>query len=367
MESIFIKKGRVVIYRLFDTASDINLSLVEAKAKEGTKRLRLSKYPYMKSLEFADPPVSFELRGFTKKIFQRDILVSVIAKAYDFGVLSLAFYISIPEGTSFAELEQETRALDSDETIDRTSKEYVAQLNSELGEAVVNPGIKESFIEDYTIFLIEEFNRPVETSEFLKHYDPSPLLLYESKKVSPSLREETLKHRFSYHPDDLIILHLNNALIIEPSGNQDILDILEFANAQLLELRYYDDVLDRELTTIYSELPQKKGVSIFKLRAYERLAKKITRTVTDLTEVTEKVDNALKVTEDVYYARIYRTAMMIFRSRDWENSINEKLQIVNNTYRMLYNEIATKRSHLIELGIFLLIVIEIIILLVIEW
>ena len=87
----------------------------------------------------------------------------------------------------------------------------------------------------------------------------------------------------------------------------------------------------------------------------------------ELTEVTEKVDNALKVTEDVYYAKIYRTAMMLFRSRDWELSIKEKLQVITNTYKMLYDEISTKRGHLLELGIFLLIVIEIILLIVIEW
>ncbi len=156
-------------------------------------------------------------------------------------------------------------------------------------------------------------------------------------------------------------------MIIEPSGSSDILDILEFANAQILELRYYDHLLDRELSWIYGELSRRGRISIFRLRAYERLARKITETVTDLTEVTEKVDNALKVTEDVYYARIYRTAMILFRSRDWADSIKEKLQIVTNAYKMLYDEISTKRGHLLELGIFLLIVIEIILLIVVEW
>ena len=210
-------------------------------------------------------------------------------------------------------------------------------------------------------------DRKIDAAEFLLKYDPSRLLLYETHRVSLPLREETLKHRFSYYPDDLVIVHLDNAFIIEPSGSSDILDILEFANAQMLELRYYDNVLDKELSRIYSELPKRSGVSIFMLRTYERLAKKITQTVTDLTEVTERVDNALKVTEDVYYARIYRTAMILFRSRDWELSIKEKLQIVNNAYKMLYNEIATKRGHVIEFGIFILIVIEIILLIVIEW
>jgi hypothetical protein len=367
METLLIKRGKIIIYRLFDVAAEINLSLIESKAKEGTRRLRLSKHPYMKALEFADPPVSFELPGFTKQLFGQDLKVPVIAKAYDFGVLSLAFYFPIPENTTFDKLEREAQILDADNSMDGKAKEYILQLIKSFGDAILSPGIKENYMEDYTIFFIEELGREISAADFLKQHDPSRLLLYETRAVSPSLREETLKHCFSYYPDDLVIVHLDNAFIIEPSKSSDILDILEFANAQILELRYYDHVLDRELTRIYGELPQRSGVSVFRLRAYERLARKLTQTVTDLTEVTEKVDNALKVTEDVYYARIYRTAMMLFRSRDWELSIKEKLQVVTNTYRMLYNEIATKRSHLIELGIFLLIVIEIILLLLIEW
>ena len=35
---------------------------------------------------------------------------------------------------------------------------------------------------------------------------------------------------------------------------EDVPDLLEFATAHLLELRYYDDLLDRELHRIYDEL-----------------------------------------------------------------------------------------------------------------
>jgi hypothetical protein len=367
MEKPLIKKGHIIIYRLFDIASEIDLSLVESKAKEGVRRLRLSKHPYMKALEFTNPPVSFELRGFVKPLFGQDTKINVIAKAYDFGVLSLAFDIPTPEDTSFFELETVAKDLDSDKSLDEKAKEYVLHLINNLGDAIISPEIKEDFVEDYMIFLIEKLSKEMEAGEFLRRYDPSRLLLYETRQVSHYTKEETLRHRFSYYPDDLVIIHLDNAFIIEPSGSSDILDILEFANAQILELRYYDHVLDKELTWIYRELSRRGRVSIFRLRAYERLAKEITETVTDLTEVTEKVNNALKVTEDVYYARIYRTAMMLFRSRDWEDSIREKLQVVTNTYKMLYDEISTKRGHLLELGIFLLIVIEIVLLIVIEW
>jgi hypothetical protein len=364
---IGIKKGRIIIYRLFDVAAEIDLSIVESKAKAGARRLRLSKYPYMKALEFTNPPVSFELQGFIKPLFDQNIKINVVAKAYDFGALSLAFFIPIPEGTTFFDLEIVAKALDTDESIDLKAREYITQLIDYLGEAIDNPAIKEDFVEDYMIFFIQEMEKEIDVTDFLRQYDPSRLLLFETREVSQYTREETLKYRFSYYPDDLVIVHPDNAFVIEPSGSSDISDILEFANAQLLELRYYDRVLDRELTWIYSELSKRGPVSIFRLREFERLAKGITETVTELTEVTEKVDNALKVTEDIYYAKIYRTAMMLFRSRDWELSIKEKLQVVTNTYEIIHNEISTKRGHLLELGIIILIIIEIILLIAIEW
>jgi hypothetical protein len=362
-----IRRGRIILYRLYDVAAEINLAVVESVIKEGAKRLRLSRYPYMKALEFTDPPVSIVLPEFEKELFGRKIRIHVVARAYDFGVISLSFNIRIPEGTSFYDLESASQSLEHDDSIDRVAIQYLNQLVHNISPALINCSIKDDYTEDYAIFAIEEMGEGMDIDSMLEQYDPSRLLLYESRKLSEYTRRETLKHRFSYYPDDLVIVHLDNAFVIEPSGSSDIYDLLEFANAQILELRYYDSVLDKQLAWIYSELSKRKSASIFRIRDYERLAKKITEIVTELTEVTEKVDNALKVTEDVYYARIYRTAMTLFRSSDWEQSIKEKLQVVTNTYKMIYDEISTKRGHLLELGIIILIIIEIVILLLMEW
>jgi hypothetical protein len=364
---LVINKGKIIIYRLFDVADEISLSLVEEKVKQGAKRMRISRYPFMKALEFTDPPVSFEIPGFTMRYFNRDITVQIVAKAFDFGVISLSFNVPIPEGTTFSDLEHAAQSLDTDETIDEKAWEHVRQLVSNLDDAVKLTSIKEDYTEDYSIILVQELEQVMNAADFLAQYDPSRLLLFETREVSSQARDEALRHRFSYYPEDLVIVHYDNAFVIEPSESSDVFDILEFANAQILELRYYDHVLDRQIAWIYRELSRRRTVSAFRLRDYEKLAKRVTEIVTELTEVTEKVDNALKVTEDVYYARIYRSAMTLFRSSDWEQSIKEKLQVVTNTSKMIYDEISTKRGHLLELGIIILIVIEIVILLVMEW
>ncbi len=365
MHTPTIKKGRIIIYRLFDAAQEINLSMIELKEKEGAKRLKFSKTPYMKAIEIANPPLSFDLKPFGMRLFGRETRVSVIAKAFDFGVISIAFDVPVPEGATFAELEETSRALEVDASINEIAKQYVLQLFESLGPCISGPEIKEDFIEDYLVFYIEEFKSVppgFKASDFLHHYDATRLLLYEERALSAFTRKDTLRHCFSYYPDDLIIVHIDNAFIIDPTGSTDMPDILEFANAQILELRYYDHVIDAELSWIYRELST-RGITFFRLREYEKIAKKITRIVTEITGVTEKVNNALKVTEDIYYARIYRTFMSILRCREWEDSIGEKLRIITNTYKMLHEEISSKRAYAIEVSILILIAIDIVLVL----
>ena len=367
MEGLLVKKGKIIIYRLFDAATDIDLTVVEQTVKSGAKRLSFTRRPYMKALQFTNPPVSLEMQSFNKSVFNSDARVSVIAKAYDFGVVSIAFEIPIPAGTSFTLLQEATRALSQDAEVDSISRAYALQLMDMISSAISNPEIKEGFIEDYMVVYAEELSGGLPMSDPAVRSMLSSLLTYETRELSPSSREDTLTHSFSYYADDLIILHIDNAFICEPSGSSDLPDILEFANAQILEMRYYDHLMDRELKRIYAEVSGAVRWPLFGIRKYERFAKKMMRTVTEMTEVTEKVNNSLKVTEDIYYARVYRAFMALMRSKDWETSIKEKIQIVMNTLGMIHEEISSRRGYLLELGIFILIILELLVVFYQEW
>jgi hypothetical protein len=82
--------------------------------------------------------------------------------------------------------------------------------------------------------------------------------------------------------------------------------------------------------------------------------------VADITETIERVDNALKVTDDVHLARIYGSALEIFREAAWRRGIERKLAIVRETYAMLNDESQAVRAELLEIAIVLLIVGEIV-------
>lgn len=63
-----IKSGKILIYRLYDVANEIDLLKVEQKLGIEAKRLKIGRKPFSKAFEFANPPVSFQLKGIEKDI-----------------------------------------------------------------------------------------------------------------------------------------------------------------------------------------------------------------------------------------------------------------------------------------------------------
>jgi len=174
-------------------------------------------------------------------------------------------------------------------------------------------------------------------------------------------RHDLLSRRFSYFEDDLTVLAWNAALVVEPAPDDtDVPYILEFANAQLLELRYYDSVLDQEIPRIYEGIAAaRRGFHVIG-RRYSRLLAALQSRVADATELVERIENSLKVTDDVYLARIYATALEIFRGNTWRGGIERKVTIVREAYTMLNAESTERRAEVLELTIILLIVVELV-------
>jgi len=135
--------------------------------------------------------------------------------------------------------------------------------------------------------------------------------------------------------------------------------VLEFANAQLLELRYYDALLDAELPRMYEQVASARtGIRAFRNRKLNSVLGNLQQTVADSTEIVERVENSLKVTDDVYLARVYASALEIFRGRVWRAGIDRKLSIIRDTYGMLNDEAQAARSEVLEIAIVVLILAE---------
>src|SRR5580704_13139952 len=79
--------------------------------------------------------------------------------------------------------------------------------------------------------------------------------------LSDAERGEALQSSMSYYPNDLLVVGWVAALVYDtPEGAVPAIQLLEYANTQLLEFRHYDDVLTRVLGDVYKMLEHKGGL-----------------------------------------------------------------------------------------------------------
>src|SRR5690606_24370141 len=185
-----------------------------------------------------------------------------------------------------------------------------------FGGALERPEGSSGIEEDYLVTTVQRFDRSMTGEELLRTVDIAGLLTGEARPLAESTRREYLRYVFTYYPDDLVALSWDHAFVWDAAGESDTADVLEGANAQLLALRYYDELLDQDLTLIDDSVEDPRaGLASLSRRRFSRLARTIYSRVAEVTEIVERIDNALIVTEDVYLARIYGAALELFRVR----------------------------------------------------
>ena len=354
-----------IAYRLYDVGYEIDLDRASALfAPDAAIRERPARNE-AQALQIVNPPlfVSLGVEGLT--IGGSTHRADVSARLFDFGTCSLQLRIEAAAPLSWEDFTTFGNAVDASPELPSIFTRHLEALRARVAPAVERPNLA-SVVEDYVVFRLTKLTDAAGKmmgTNVLTDDHVVPLLLRERRELSADARRELLPHRFSYYADDLTILTWDNALVVEPRGDdRDVEYILEFANAQLLELRYYDAVLDAELPAMYDRIAAARGrVSALPTWRYRPLLARLQTRVADVTETVERVENALKVTDDVYLARIYAAALELFRGTDWRRGIERKLSIVRETYSMLNAEAQAARAELLEIAIIALIVIEIVV------
>jgi hypothetical protein len=188
-------------------------------------------------------------------------------------------------------------------------------------------------------------------------------MLAEPQELAPEEQAEAVRLHFSYFPDDLIVVQWDSAFIYDSAPDANVvLDLLEFANSQLVEFRTYDGRLDGELDAIYAaDFPPQRRWRPLHRRETELRATQLRFLLVDVRELADRATNALKITGDAYYARIYRAIASRLGLEVWERSIESKLDAVGDVYRYLVDQAQVARSEFLELIVIVLIAIEIVV------
>lgn len=329
----------IIVYRLYDVADEINLELVEALWTSRNKissRLRLQKIS-PRSITFKDPPVLVELGSHEMTFAGNEYLADIRARIFDIGVVALIMRLELPDDISYEDYQNLSIAVGN--LPEDIIREYVDATLETIKPACSKMRMPE-YDEDFVVYF---FN------DYLPDWDFVPILLKDKNPVSPETRQETLSNRFSYSPDDVAYLTWDSAVVFDKIGSMDLPDLLEFANAQFLELRYYDNVLNSAIDQFYNEIDAlNQNKDSRKVPTFRIVRNKLMEQMADMSVLTSNIDNALQVTEDVFYARIYSRYMYLLKASDWRESISNKLNVIQRCYTLLNEEVTMHR--LVTLG-----------------
>ncbi|MEQ8236757.1 MAG: hypothetical protein ABRQ23_08275 [Syntrophomonadaceae bacterium] len=340
----------VHLYRIYETGQEIDIdSLGQVLPHEHMPTRAKFFRVRPRSIQMESPPLMIKLGVFPAHEGHDSPLFTVQAKIYDIGTISICLsYESGPE--SAQDLEKAGLEMADQGIYDQIYARSVEYLKQLLKPRLDLKGIDVDFYEDYNIYCI---NRADELS------DPVPLLMGERVDFSEQMRSQVLDHRLSYTQDDFAIITWDSALICDPEDNSDLRDLIEFANVQLLELRYYDDLINRQMIKMYDDIETAGAKSSFrKSRYYKGIISSRMQLIADITEVRERIENLIKITEDVYYARVYQTTLKVLRCDQWTESLNRKLQVIQQNYSLLSNQVNIQHSNFLEWIIIILIALE---------
>jgi hypothetical protein len=273
---------------------------------------------------------------------------------FDFGAISLA--VQFPLSATPTALLQLAGQLAEPAPLNKAARERLAPWIERIRPAVHDFSVS-SMSEEYIVFQLGERR----TGWLDEHAGwIAGLVRLEAEPLSQNEVREATKLALSYTPTDLVVLDWAAGFVADTEC-VDTLQVIEFANVQLLEFRHIDDRLDDRLEAAYKLIrPERQRRSLFpRWKTHGDAVRHVREMEIEATSLFERVDNALKLIGDHYLARVFELASSRFHLRGWQQSIHRKLDTVGDVYDLLIQQAGGQRMEALEITVVLLIALEI--------
>lgn len=350
-DSDFTLRGSAVGLFLFDISEEVDLD--EVRSILDARRLGEGlKHAAAEQLFFERPPVVEEAQ------LAGEPQARVRVKYYDYGVLSVL--MDFPVQGEWDDLIRLASQWISGSDLPKRAGEIARERVARIRPALVKP--YDSWLsEDYFIFFMREIRGHSSADQLLKSCGQqiAQVVRGESLRLSDDELREILQSAMSYYPNDLAVIGWNGAFVYDSAaGSETTLQLLEYANSQLLEFRYYDDLMTRELERVYDAL--EKNSTLLGRWRLPREASRLQTVLLDVTELTERADNAIKFLSDMFSARLYRLAAAKVGVHDYKSLTQGKLRTAGDLYRFLIDEFHESRTFWLEVLVVLILLIELV-------
>lgn len=357
-EALAVNKGMCYALFAYDVGRAVDLDEAERRITAITERIRIRhKHRSPSYFDYSPAPlrVAEEVEPLTigpcRSTATADLLV------YDFGAVSVTY--SIPLEGDVSGLLALSQALYENEFLLADSRRRVEVLLAAIAGTVERPHIADS-VEDYVIFQIDASTPPLYRDNLIASHAQVivQVLRSESQPLAEQEVRDAMAHRIAFGLDDATIIDWNAAMIFGQEMD-DVRAVLEFANVELLEMRFLDRQLDDALDQAYEALSKRRWDRLALPGSIRTDLRRIARLQVESAILFERVTNTLKLFGDQYLARVHRLASQRFHLESWDASITRKLQTLESIYGKMTDSAATKRMEVLEWIIIILIAVSI--------
>lgn len=352
-------RGSLWVLFLYDVAEEIHLDkLRQLLGLEPSPREPSFRHPTPEYVRFERPPV---VEPIPPDRLEAGPGARARLKYFDFGVVSVE--VEMPFETDWESLVQLAARWTAASDLESRAEAFARDAVARAAPAIEQPA-RQWLSEDYYAVhvahaLDDDTGQPLSTAALLAAHssDIARIVRGETNPLSESERNEVLRARLSYYPNDLIVAGWSGAFLYDtPEAASPARQLLEYANTQLLEFRHYDELLTRVLAQVYDKLERGGGLlGRWRLGAE---AERLNRIRLDVRELAERADNAIKFLSDMYYARAYRMASERVGVGDYRRLVEDKLRTAGDLYEFMTNSFHQARAFVLEFLIVAILVIE---------
>jgi hypothetical protein len=358
MSDVRVAAGHLFFFFAYDVGFDISLPeasrLSEAAESPGLARLR----PLPQYLRYQPRPLLLSPDPVEVCIGSGKVRLEAAVKIFDFGALSVMLRLPVRD-MPWDEYARTALLLSGEEGMEVAARGIASRLFDRIRPAVNRPDFAD-IVEDYFVWHIGSFAPEMSGSQALARLpqDIARLLTLEQGAFSAEALGDILRNPIRYFENDLVLSEWNAAFAYDHKF-QDTIEVLEFLNVQMLELRFFDRVLHTAIDEMGDELNKPRKLLSFMHDPYEQPLAKLSEIKMDVSMVRERIYNTLKIAGDVYLARVYDEARKKVGTEKWERTIGDQLKTLEDIYTILNNRATAARAETLEVIIILLIALEI--------
>jgi hypothetical protein len=347
--------GALWMLWLYDVCEEIDLDALRAILGVQARREPGFRHPSPEYVRFERPPVVQQIEPIVLESGSR---VRGELNYYEYGVVSIK--LELPFHGDWRQLTELSSRLMTTPEPEAQAVQTVRRCLDRAHSAMIKP--HEWLSEDYYIIHLNDTAKPALTAaELIAEHgnEIARIVRGEQAELSTGETDEILGSRLSYYPDDLLVVGWTAAFIHDTAEDAaPTIQLLEYANTQLLEFRYYDAVLSQLLQGVYRSL-EKKGGFLTRWRLASQ-AQHLNTIRLDIRELTERVDTSIKFLSDMFSARLYRLAAAKVGVEDYRRLVDGKLHTAGELYEFMMDQFHQSRAFVLEVLVVIILIIELV-------